>query len=103
MVAGLGHGLIHMLDSMGPRPARWCGWEMRREMGVSDPSYNLAINWRHYGSPTYPHIGAIVVWRHHVGRIVGEQNGQWVIHSGNDGHAVRNRVRSVGGAIAFRE
>ena len=29
-------------------------------------------------------------------------DGQWVIKSGNDGHAVRERVRSIAGAIAFR-
>ena len=99
---GLGYGLLHQLNSIGPRPSRWCGWEMRRELGVSDPAYNLARNWIHYGAPTYPHVGVIVVWPHHVGRIVGGEPGAWVVHSGNDGHAVRDRVRSVGGAIAFR-
>jgi hypothetical protein len=99
---GLGYGLLHQLDSIGPRPSRWCGWEMRRELGVRDPAYNLARNWVHYGAPTYPHVGVIVVWPHHVGRIVGGEPGAWVVHSGNDGHAVRDRVRSVGGAIAFR-
>jgi hypothetical protein len=43
-----------------------------------------------------------VVWRHHVGRIVGQENGQWIVQSGNDGHAVRTRARSIAGAIAFR-
>jgi hypothetical protein len=99
---GLGYGLLHQLNSIGPRPSRWCGWEMRRELGVSDPAYNVARNWVHYGAPTYPHVGVIVVWSHHVGRIVGGEPGAWVVHSGNDGHAVRDRVRSVGGAIAFR-
>jgi hypothetical protein len=46
--------------------------------------------------------GAVVVWPHHVGKIVGQQNGEWVIESDNDGHAVRVRPRSIAGAIAIR-
>src|SRR5215469_2297755 len=46
--------------------------------------------------------GAVVVWPHHVGKIVGRENGQWVVQSGNDGHAVRTRARSIAGAIALR-
>jgi hypothetical protein len=103
MVAGLAHGFIHMLESIGPRPSRWCGWEMRREMGVSDPTYNLARNWSHYGSPASgPAVGVIVVYSHHVGRIVSKCDMGWVVHSGNDGHAIRDRCRSVAKAIAFR-
>ncbi len=57
----------------------------------------------HYGYDAGgPSVGAIVVWRHHVGKIVGQENGQWIVQSGNDGHAVRTRARSVAGAIAFR-
>jgi hypothetical protein len=43
-----------------------------------------------------------VVWRHHVGIITGRVGRQWIIKSGNDGHAVRERPRSIAGAIAFR-
>jgi hypothetical protein len=43
-----------------------------------------------------------VVWAHHVGKIVGHENGQWVIESGNDGRALRTRPRSIAGAIAVR-
>jgi hypothetical protein len=46
--------------------------------------------------------GAIVVWRHHVGIITGRHGNQWVVKSGNDGRRVRERPRSVAGAIAFR-
>lgn len=100
---GLGYGLIHMLNSAGPRPRAWCGWEMRRELGVSDASYNLARNWTHYGHAAFgPAVGVVVVWPHHVGRIVGGEPGAWVVHSGNDGHAVRERVRSLAGVIAYR-
>ena len=67
------------------------------------PSYNLARSWAHYGSDAGgPSVGAIVVWRHHVGKIVGRENGQWIVQSGNDGHAIRTRPRSIAGAIAFR-
>lgn len=81
----------------------WCGCFMRHLMGVADKSYNLARNWAHWGSNAGgPRVGAIVVWRHHVGKIVGQDRGQWVVESGNDGHRVRTRPRSVRGAIAFR-
>jgi hypothetical protein len=89
---------------LGGRPAAWCGWYMRSQVGSDPgPSYNLARSWARYGSNAGgPHVGAIVVWRHHVGKIVGQQNGQWIVQSGNDGHAVRTRPRSLAGAIAFR-
>jgi hypothetical protein len=84
---------------VGPRPARWCGWWMRTQKG-GGPQYNLAWNWRHYGRPGSPQIGAVVVWRHHVGIITGRAaNGQWIVTSGNDGGRVRSRARSIAGAI----
>ena len=85
------------------RPAAWCGWEMRRLVGGDPgPSYNPARNWAHWGRPGPAGVGAVVVWPHHVGKIVGQQNGQWIIESGNDDHAVRSRPRSISGAIAIR-
>jgi len=86
------------------KPRAWCGWFMRRELGVTNPAGNLARWWAGFGRPAHgPHVGAIVVWRHHVGRITGRAaDGQWVVKSGNDGHRVRERPRSVAGAIAFR-
>ena len=94
-----------MAKANDPRPHAWCGWWLRHQLGVADKAYNLARNWAHFGSPSGgPAIGAIVVWGHHVGIITARAtNGQgWVIKSGNDGHAVRERERSVRGAIAFR-
>jgi hypothetical protein len=88
--------------SLGGRPRAWCGWYMRKLLGVADPSYNLARNWAHWGHAGAPGVGAVVVWAHHVGKIVGREGGQWVIQSGNDGHAVRTRPRSIAGAIAIR-
>ncbi len=76
---------------------------MRQEQGVADRIYNLAANWRRYGQRAGgPAIGVIVVWWHHVGIITGRTETGWIIKSGNDGHAVRERERSLRGAIAFR-
>ena len=102
-VADLGHRITHFRDG---RPRAWCGWFMRQERGVADTSYNLARNWAHWGHPAGgPRVGAVVVWPHHVGEIApGEcPSGEWMVHSGNDGHAVRTRCRSLRGAIAFRD
>jgi hypothetical protein len=85
------------------RPAAWCGWEMRHLVAADPgPSFNLARNWAHWGRPGSAGIGAVVVWPHHVGKIVGQQNGEWVIESGNDDHALRTHTRSIAGAIAIR-
>ena len=96
------HHYVH--QSYGdPRPHAWCGWYMRQIKGVADRAYNLARNWAHWGRPGIAGIGAIVVWPHHVGEIVGRSaSGEWIIRSGNDGHTVRERPRPIGGAIAIR-
>jgi hypothetical protein len=83
----------------GGRPARWCGWWMRTQKG-GGPELNLASNWRHWGRPSGPRVGAVVVWSHHVGMITGRTaGGEWIVKSGNDGGAVRERPRSVAGAV----
>ncbi len=91
---------------IGPRPRKWCGWFMQKDTGVTSRStgrnLNMAREWRHVGRATAAGIGAIVVWAGHVGRIVGGSPGKWVVRSGNDSNAVRERVRSVANAIAFR-
>jgi hypothetical protein len=85
--------------SVGGRPSRWCGWWMRTQLG-GGPEFNLAANWRRYGSAASPQVGAVVVWPHHVGMITGRApNGQWIVKSGNDGGRVRERARSVAGAV----
>jgi len=95
------HGIV--MTHGDPRPARWCGWWMRQHLGVADRRGNLARWWAGYGSPSHgPAVGALVVWRHHVGIITGRTETGWVVKSGNDGRAVRERERSVRGAIAFR-
>lgn len=99
------HVRHHYHRASAGRPAAWCGWYMRTQVGQDPgPQYNLARSWAHYGvNAGGPAVGAIVVWRHHVGKIVGRENGQWLVRSGNDGHAVRTRARSLAGAIAFRQ
>ncbi len=89
--------------SFGPRPRAWCGWWLGQHLGKTDRRLWLARNWAHEGSNAGgPHVGAVVVWRHHVGIITGRQGNQWVVKSGNDGRRVRERPRSIAGAIAFR-
>ena len=105
-VAALLIGLCFSSPSFAsdPRPRAWCGWYMRHLLGgVADRTYNLARNWAHFGSPAPgPQLGVLVVWNHHVGLITNRTATGWVIKSGNDGHRVRERERSVRGAIAFR-
>ena len=85
-------------SGVGPRPGAWCGWYMRTRHG-GGPEMNVAANWRNYGRSGSPQVGAIVVWPHHVGEIVGRHsNGQWIVLSGNDSNAVRRRPRSISGA-----
>lgn len=85
--------------SVGPRPRAWCGWWMRTQLG-GGPEYNLAWNWSRYGSAASPQVGAVVVWRHHVGMIVGEAgNGKWLVRSGNWGGRVATVARSIRGAV----
>ncbi|MGW8206810.1 MAG: hypothetical protein ACWGMY_07605 [Hyphomicrobiaceae bacterium] len=72
---------------------------MRTQRG-GGPKFNVAWNWRNYGSPAAPQVGAVVVWRHHVGQIVGRaSDGRWLVQSGNDGGRVRTRPRSIAGAL----
>lgn len=84
---------------IGPRPSQWCGWWLRTQKG-GGPEYNIAWNWRNYGVPTAPQVGAIVVWKHHVGLLMGQTaSGSWIVKSGNDSGAVRTRARSIEGAL----
>ena len=90
------------------RPRAWCGWWLSRHLGMTDRRLWRALEWRHVGRAAHgPAVGAIVVWargkgRGHVGIITGKTSRGWVVLSGNDGNAVRERVRSVAGAVAFR-
>jgi hypothetical protein len=87
----------------GGRPAAWCGWWLGHHLGMANRNLWLARNWASVGhNAGGPRVGAVVVWRHHVGIITGRAGSKWVVKSGNDGHAVRERPRSIAGAIAFR-
>lgn len=98
----------HVGKSADPRPKKWCMWWLRRHLGIPISAFrageeNLARAGRYLGQAAHgPAIGVIVVWRHHVGIITGRRAGQWVVKSGNDSNAVRERPRSLAGAIAFR-
>ena len=77
---------------------------LSKYLGKSDRRLALAREWAREGhNAGGPGVGVVVVWRHHVGIITGQTaDGRWVVHSGNDGGAVRTRPRSIAGAIAFR-
>jgi hypothetical protein len=86
-------------SGLGPRPSQWCGWYMRSQLG-GGPEFNLAANWRRYGSAGSPQVGAVVVWPHHVGLITGRaSNGQWIVKQGNYSGRVHEGPRSVSGAV----
>jgi hypothetical protein len=86
------------------RPRAWCGWWMRQRHGIADKSFNLASRWARIGQNAGgPAPGVIGVWRHHVVEVVEVLPGGRILAiSGNDGRAVRTRVRSAAGAIAWR-
>jgi len=94
----------HHRQHYGRRARTWCGNYMSSYFGKSDRRLALAREWAREGyNAGGPGIGVVVVWRHNVGVITGQTpDGQWIIHSGNDGGAVRTRPRSLAGAIAFR-
>jgi hypothetical protein len=89
--------------NLGPRPSAWCGWQMRQFVGSDPgPAFNLARQWAQWGHAGPAGVGAVVVWPHHVGMIVGRENGQWIVKSGNDGNRVRTRALPISNAIAIR-
>jgi len=95
-------------EAFGGRPAdcparAWCGCWLGHHLGIARRDLWLARNWAHVGKPAGgPRVGAIVVWRHHVGKITAVSGNRIRVLSGNDGRAVRDRWRSVRGVIAYR-
>jgi hypothetical protein len=75
-----------------------------RRLGMADRRLWIARLWAGVGSPANgPAGGVIAVWPHHVGLITENLGGGMIrLLSGNDGHAVRERVRSTRGVIAYR-
>lgn len=108
----LAMAFLCVLFSANPAEARhhhggrlpWCGIYMGKYFGKSDRSLWVARNWAREGSNAGgPATGVVVVWPHHVGVITGQDAaGRWLVHSGNDGNAVRTRARSLSGVIAYR-
>jgi hypothetical protein len=87
----------------GCPPRAWCGCWLARHLGMPLRHLWLARNWASVGRPAGdPRVGAVVVWRHHVGRINDISGSRIRVLSGNDGRAVRNRWRSTSGVIAYR-
>src|ERR1700730_3834900 len=63
----------------GGRPGGWCGGEMRQLVpGDPGPAFNLARNWARWGQAGPAGVGAVVVWPHHVGKIVGPAGGEGI-------------------------
>lgn len=106
LVVGTALLCAHTIDAEArSRHRAWCGIYLAKYFGISNPRLSVARAWASIGSNAGgPTIGAVVVWSHHVGVITGRTaEGEWIVHSGNDGGAVRTRPRSVARAIAFRK
>jgi hypothetical protein len=94
----------------GGRPAAWCGWQARQEVALDPgPKFNRALEWKKFGiNAGGPCVGCIVIWNRgrgkgHVGIITGrKESGDWIVRSGNDGHELRERPRTITNAVAFR-
>lgn len=97
---------VNASDLGGPPsgcPARkWCGCFLVKHLGLSDRSLWVARNWARVGRASSLHVGAIVVWRHHVGKVTAIEGNRIRVLSGNDGRRVRDRWRSPAGIIAVR-
>jgi hypothetical protein len=104
------HHRHHVAGAVSGRPAAcagipWCGCWLRLHFGIADARLNLARAWASIGEAVkVPAAGVIAVWPHHVGLITENRGGGMIrLLSGNDGHAVRERVRSTRGIIAYRK
>jgi hypothetical protein len=107
------HGRTFAVPSFPPQPAPvyggfrprdcygipWCGCFVRHKLGIADVAYNLARNWFHWGRPSGPCIGCVAVSYRHVGLIVGNQGGQWIVEQGNP---YRYGPDSLRWAVAYR-
>jgi hypothetical protein len=101
------HHSRHYASYHDGRPSAWCGWWLKNALHVVNSSLNLnlAREWRLWGRPASgPAPGVIGVEPHHVFKVIAVVGrGRVLAISGNDGHAVRTRVRSTRGVIAWRE
>jgi hypothetical protein len=105
------HHRVHRVQSAASRPSDcygipWCGCYLRHYFGLNDTGLNTAASWARVGQATSARSGAIVVWPNHVGVMKSDPDasGKAMVLSGNDGGGqARERLRSIRGAIAFRE
>lgn len=88
----------------GGCPARrWCGCYLGHYLGIPRRDLWLARNWAGVGRRAAgPAPGVIAVWPHHVGVVKDVEGNRILVHSGNDGNAVRTRWRTTAGVIAWR-
>ncbi|MGY3588097.1 hypothetical protein [Bradyrhizobium sp. USDA 4350] len=104
---------LAVLTAAAPAEARhrhrhrvpWCGIYMMQLFHKTEARLARAIEWAKEGvAAGGPCVGCLAVWSHHVGKIVGgpDARGRWLVHSGNDGNAVRTRYRFLSRAVAFR-
>jgi uncharacterized protein (TIGR02594 family) len=89
------------------RARQWCAAFANMVLartGYRGSGSAAAVSFAHYGSPAPgPVPGAIVVFPHHVGFVVGvEGPGRVRVVSGNHGHRVGEGVYSTRGVIAYR-
>ena len=96
-----------------PRPGAWCGWWLRRHLGVPKSafpaySYNIARAWLHVRSPA-PHgcTGCVAVFSRGSGGHVGlveswDGGGNPVILSGNFNGGVGTYAHSASRLIGLR-
>lgn len=78
----------------------WCGEFLRRVLGHGS---TVARDYARVGAPASgPAPGVIAVWPHHVGVVTAVNKRTMTVISGNDGHRVRERARSLRGVIAWR-
>ncbi|WP_316234955.1 MULTISPECIES: hypothetical protein [unclassified Bradyrhizobium] len=104
------HHHRHHIAATPGRPAActgipWCGCWLRVHLGIDNARLNLARAWASIGEAmSGPAAGVIAVWPHHVGLITENLGGGMIrLLSGNDSNAVRERVRSTRGIIAYRK
>lgn len=91
-------------------PSRaWCGCWLAQHFGIHDKGLWLARNWLKKGQPVArPAPGVIAIFARrkggHVGIVTAVPGpGKIEVLSGNDGGAVRQRVRSTANVIGYRQ
>ena len=86
-------------------PSRWCGaWlaSVARRAGYSVPAgAMMARSWAGAGVRVSPRPGVVMAMAHHVGIVIGVENGRIVLLSGNHSGRVGIGTYPIGRALAF--